>query len=544
MENNNQTKKQTFLYGAVILIAATLIVKVIGFIFKIPLRNYILYENNGIGMAYFNTAYNIYVLFFTISTAGLPVALSRLTAVENVKGNYKNERRIFNVAMVIFCAVGIVGTALMIIFAKQFAAAASRSDAYLSIIVIAPTLLFVCITAAYRGLFQGRRNMIPTAISEVIEALGKLAVGLAAGFYAISKGYDTVTVAAFAISGLTIGVAIGALYLFLTDTLTRLKSKEKLVNAPGQKTPKRFAIAKEVFRIAIPITLSSSLLSLSSLIDTFIMGGRLQYIGYTEEQANIIYANYSTMAISIFNFPNALVVPFAISIIPVIAAAFYQKKAETVRTTIESTFRMVFIIAMPCSMGVAAMSQPVLNLLFNDKVAVADTAPLLSVLAIAIVFVAMVSVTNSMLQAQKMESKTLLSMACGGTLKLVTSYVLIGIPQIGRFGTPIGTCVCYLTIVLMNFYFLSKHMKVLPALKNTFVKPFIAAALCAFMAILSYKLLSLYIRDGLATLIALAVAVIVYVFMLFIQKTLLKEDVLLLPKGERIYKVLHRINFI
>ena len=555
----SNSKKQSFLFGAIILVSANMIVKLIGFIYKIPLYNFMSTVggdgggNGGVGMAAVNAAYQIYVWFFSISTTGLPVAISNMISVANSQKNYKEEKRIFKLSLIIFIILGTAGTAIMLLGARGFAGAMKNPDAYYSILVIAPTLFFICITSAYRGFFQGRQNMIPTAVSEIIESSGKLGVGLIATVYAINRGYDLPVVAAYAVSGLTVGVAFGALFMIITKKLIKLEEDNILEPMQTERMSVRSnkTIAKEIIKISLPIMLSSSFVSLSGLVDTFLMQRRLIDIGYIFEGAESVakaaadaYGNYSTMAISFFNLPNSLVIPFAVSIIPVISAAYAQKNMESIRATIESTFRMVSIIAMPSAFGIAAMSGPILNLMFDDKDAVARTAPMLSILAIAIVFVALVSVTNSMLQAQRQENKTIISMALGSAVKLVGSYILIGIPALGRFGTPISTCLCYLTIVMINFYFLSKTTSVIPAVKKTFFKPFIASAVTGLSAVLSYRAASIFIYEKIATLVAIVLAVVIYVVMLFALKTLTKADVLLLPKGTKIYAALKKYNLI
>ena len=546
----NSNRNQSFLFGAIILVFANLIVKLIGFLYKVPLYNLMAGVDGGsggVGMAPYTAAYSIYVWFYSISTAGLPVAISRMISGANALKNYREEKKIFSLSLMVFIILGTVGTAVMILGARGFAGAIKNPSAYYSILVISPTLFFICITSAYRGFFQGRQNMIPTAISEIIESSGKLVVGLIATWYAISKGYSLPVIAAYAVSGLTVGVAIGALFMIITKKL--VKHEEEIL--PEMSVRNSGTIVREIIKISLPVTLSTSLISLSSLIDTFLMQRRLIDIGYIYEGAKSIadaaadaYGNYATMAISFFNLPNSLVIPFGVTILPVITTAYTQKNMEAIKATVESTFRMVSIIAMPSAFGIASMSGPILNLMFNDKGAVSRTAPLLSILAIGIIFVAMVSVTNSMLQALKQENKTIISMALGAAIKFMGSYILIGIPAIGRYGTPISTCLCYLTILTINFCFLSKTTSVVPAIKKTFVKPFIASAATGLSAILIYRAARLVISDKIATVAGILFAVAVYIIILFALKTLTKEDVLLLPKGAKIYAALKKFNVI
>jgi stage V sporulation protein B len=532
------------MHGALILVCATLIVKLIGFIYKIPLYN----TMGEVGMGYYSAAYNIYVWFFTISTAGLPVAISKMIAIANADKNYREEKKIFRLSLIIFVIIGLFGSGVMFFGAKLFAGAAEMPDAYYSLTVISPTVLFICITSAYRGYFQGNHNMIPTAVSEVIESSGKLFVGLTAIWFAVNtlEISEDKHISAFAVSGLTIGVMAGALFLTVMKLINdRVKTENTVQNAPPLKVRSDKQIIREILKISLPITLSSSLISLSSFIDTFTMPRRLIGIGYTQDAAAGALGNYTTMAVSFFNFPNAIIMAFAVSIIPVIAEAFKKNDKKTLDSTSESTFRIVSMIAMPCAFGISCMSNPILNLLFDDKEAVAGTAPLLSVLAIGIVFVAMVSVTNTMLQAQGFENKPIISMACGAAVKLIVSYVLLGIPAVNRFGTPIGTCFGYFTIMGINFYFLKKHANIVPPVRKTFLKPFISSAVMSVCTILSYTLLERALNGSvLAVFAALVIAVGVYILLTLAFKTLTKYDVLLLPKGAKIYEAMKKKNLI
>jgi stage V sporulation protein B len=252
------------------------------------------------------------------------------------------------------------------------------------------------------------------------------------------------------------------------------------------------------------------------------------------------------MAVPFFNLPNTLAVAFATSIIPVIATAFSEKNTQAIKSTIESTFRVVSIIAMPCAFGLACMSKPILSLIYPERMSeVVSTAPLLSILGLGVVFVSMMTITNNMLIAQHQEMKTIISMICGMSVKIISSYILIGTPWINKFGTPIGTCLCYLTIMSMNFYFLAKYTKVVPSVRQTFLKPFMAAAVMAICTILSYMLFNKVLNGSrIAVLAALVIAVAVYGVCILAFKTLTRDDILLLPKGANLYEAMKKRKLI
>lgn len=544
------TRKQSFVLGAVWLMASNIIVKLLGAVFKIPLRNLVGVES----MAYFNSAYSFYVLFYMISTAGLPVAISRMVASANARGNSGEVKRIFKVSMAMFVAIGTVGTAAMVIFSKAFARSTGiGEDLYLSIIAIAPTLFFICITSSYRGYFQGLQNMIPTSVSQVIEAVGKLFIGLIAGYVAMKAGCSSAEVAAYVILGITIGVIANTLYLAIAKAVPL----NNQLNCDLAAVPRsRGQISAELIKIAIPITISSSIMSLTNVIDTMVVVNRLVDIGIANDLAVAYYGSYTSSAVTLFNMPPTLIYPFAISAIPALSASFANKDYAKSKATVESTFRIASLIALPCALGMSALSKPIIDLLFRDEDIgfMADggiitsngvSGPMLSILAIAIFFMGIISVTNSILQAYGREMTTIISTCSGIVTKFITAYVFIGIPKIGVYGIPLSTALCYIVIMICNIFFMVRYTGIVPGIRKIFLKPFVASVLCAGGALGAHLLLEMTPFAGkLSTIISILVAVIIYVLAILLVKGLDREDVEMLPGGRKISSVLIKHNLI
>jgi len=542
VQTTSKKSSNLFFSGVLVLTLSNILIKIIGLTLKIPLHALL----GDDGMAYYNTAYDIYVWLYMVSTQGLPVAISIMISESRAKGNFKESKRIFRITLMLFIVIGLVGMFIMMGGSKLFAAAYKFEESYLSIIAIAPTLFFICISSAMRGYFQGYQNMVPTAVSQIIEALGKLIIGILFANFAISKGCSSAEVAAYTILGLTIGVAAGMLFL----TVSKLLFKEAPYNAefvrPDSDSLESRPV-KELLKIiivtSIPIMLSSSVMSFTNVIDGIIISRRLQGIGYTEEMARTVFGNYKTCAISLFNMPPALIYPITYSLIPLLSATIATGDKARVEMIQRSTLKLASIIAIPCALGMSVLSEPILKFIFKEESA-KMAAPLLSVLALSIFFIGMLSMTNAVLQAHKLERKPVISLVTGSVVKLVSSYILIGIPGIEMFGAPIGTFLCYLTIVAMNFYFMVKHIGVSPKITAVFLKPFIASVICALSAVLSYKLLDAAIGGRIATLGAIVVAVVVYGAVLILIKGIAREDLELLPKGEKIARIMERAHLI
>ena len=540
----SKTKKSTKLFfsGIIILTISNLLMKAIGLLFKIPLNHIV----GDTGMGYFNSAYAIYVTFFMVSTAGLPMAVALLISESRAKGNVKQVKRIFNVSVMLFFIIGLVGMFAMMFGSKAFSSLMKSEPTYLCIIAIAPTLFFICISSAIRGFFQGYQQMVPTAISQLIESLCKLLVGIMMAMWSISAGYEIHETAAFTVLGLTVGAALGMIFLVVSKMIFKeSKYNEEFIQLDDdqQITESVKVILKRLVIIAIPITLSASLLSLANFIDAIIVQNRLQAAGMTQIEATTVFGNYTTLAVPMFNLPPALIYPISYSIIPMIRAVMVAGDKARAKLIMESSLRVAVLVAVPSALGLSALAKPILNLFYTSK-SVEMAAPLLSILALSVFFLCVLSVTNAILQACGHERKPIISMVVGAVVKLVSSYILIGIPGIGIYGTPISTFLCYLTVTSINFYFVAKYVGIVPKVRRVFVRPFAAAVLCMISAVGAYALFEKLHPGRLATLGAIFVAVVVYAVLIFVFKAISKEDMLLLPKGKKLCAVLEKMKLI
>ncbi len=535
----NSTK--LFFSGVVVLTVANLLVKVIGLLFKIPMNTVVGDE----GMGYYTSAYTIYTFFYMISTAGLPVAVSIMISDSRSKGQLKQIKKIFRTTVTLFFIIGIVGMAAMFAGADTFASLLKASPTKISIMAIAPTLFFICISSALRGYFQGFQQMVPTAVSELIEAACKLALGIIFALYALDQGYEIHIVAAYAAAGLTIGAGLGMLYLCITKLFFKESAyTEEFVSTVGisDDTEPSSRILKRLVIIALPITISASVMSLTNMIDMVIVQRLLQETGMTQEQATTVYGNYTTLAVPMFNLPPVLIYPISAAIIPLLSVAKNQGDPKRSRTIMESALRVAVLIGVPCAFGMSALAEPILNLFYRVPESIAMAAPLLRILAPSTLFVCILSVTNAILQACGQERKPVISMLAGAAVKLISNYFLIQL--IGMRGTPISTFLCYLTVTCINFTFVAKYAGIVPNIKRVFLRPFACGIVCAATALGAYSLYETFISPKIATLGAILTAGIVYVLLIFLLKAVTAEDIRLLPKGNKICSVLEKTHLI
>lgn len=527
----NTNNKNTLVSGVMILTVANLLVKVIGLVFKIPIQRLIGDE----GMGYFNMAYNVYSWLYLVSTAGLPVALSVLISRSNANKKSEDTRVIFKTAVILFAAIGIACALFMGVFARQIASAVAIDNAYLCAVAIAPTLFFVCISSSVRGYFQGFGNMAVTAISQVIESLGKVIFGLLLAVYSIKKGDPIYVTAAYAISGVMLGTLFSMMFCIISKLFFSPKTSRTQSNISCG-----FAL-QSLVKLALPITLSASVMGLINVIDTAISAGSLQKIGYTVTEATEIYGNYTTLAVSLYNMPGVLIYPIACAIVPHLANRLTLKR--DVNDVISSSVKTCCVISMPCAVGMGALAYPILCLLFPESSAQL-AAPMLTMLSPAIFLYAMMSITNSILQASENERLPILSMIIALGVKLVSSYLLIGVDGVGRLGIPLGTCLCYLTVVVINFVFVAKKTASSFGIIKTFGLPLICAGICGLCARGIYTALSGFIDGSIATLLAIACAVFVYAICIFKLKVITDLDITYLPKSDKIKHILKKIKLL
>lgn len=540
MSTTSKSRNKLFFSGVLLLTFSNLLIKVIGLVLKIMLHPFL----GDVGMSYYSVAYDIYVWLYMISTAGLPVAISIMISESRARGNVREAKKIFRITLIVFVIVGLIGMSIMLFGSRLFASMYEIDNSFYCIMAIAPTLFFICISSSIRGYFQGYQNMFPTSISQIIEALGKLVIGMLMATYAIRQGYELYIVAAYTISGLTIGVAAGMLFLVISKLTFRASAYDAEYLTPeSDSLPVRSSgkLLRTLLFMAIPITFSSSIMSFTNVLDGIIIGQRLTSIGYTAEMYESAIGNYKSLAIPMYNLPPALIYPISYSIVPLLSANIASGAKERVKLVMQSSLRVTALLMLPCGLGLSALSLPILKLLFNAESA-AKAAPLLSVLAPSVLPVGMLAITNAILQAHKLERKPLISILVGSVVKLISSFILLGIPGIEMYGAPIGTFLCYLTIVAINFYFMAKHIGWIPNFGKILFRPFLASVLCAGAAIGSYLLVYRFWASRYAVLPAIAVAIAVYVVAIFLLRAVSEDDIRLLPKGDRIYGLLHRMR--
>ena len=523
-------RERRFFSGVLLLSLSTVVVKLLGLGFKIPMLSFLGTE----GMGYFNSAYEIYAMLCTVATAGLPVALSIIVASSRAKHDFFAVEHVYRYAFRIFFVFGTSAAVLMAVFSEELASLIGNPAAQQCIVAIAPTLLFVCIAGAIRGYCQGFEYMTPTAVSQLIEALGKLVLGVFLAKFAIKRGYSLPIVSAFAVLGISFGSLFSLLYLMLVKRLKSFESVAK--DTEKARNIKGSATVIKLLRIALPITLGSAVIGLTRIIDMTLIMHRLGDVGINIAQRNEIYGAYTTLALPVFSLIPALIAPVSVALVPQLSA-FTQSKDKSGETVVlENSIRLTAILALPASLGLTMFSKQILELIFRDQgEAIAISAPLLSALGGSVLFSCLITTTNAILQAYKRPGLPIISMTVGVGVKLISSYALMGVESIGVMGAPLGSLLCNLCITLINLAFVSRALgEGLDAFK-LFFRPLTAAVLSVGGAFALYAYLYDYVGDGVLSFVsALAVAVLLYALLSLLTGSITKRDISLLPFGDRL----------
>ncbi len=550
-QDSGKKKGQNYLHGAAILTAGVIIMKILGFFYKIPLGNILGDE----GYSMFMGAYSIYFIFFTLATAGLPVALSRLVAEADANGRARQEQKLFRVALVTFTVLGLLFASIMFFFPRWLAAVyLENPDAAPSVRAMAPAILLVCMVSAYRGYCQGNGNMLPTTVDEVLEVLFKVVAGLVIAVLVLRAKAGKPDALPMGSAGAIFGVSVGSAVSLLYMVLYKRRHYDVLA-APytaGVRDPhdvpedddavdSALTIVKNIFSIGVPIALGACIMALLNSVDSKLCMNRLQSAaGFNYQQAKVLYGVYGK-AQTLFNLPAAFITPLTISIVPAISSALAIGDKHSAGKVSEDSMRISALVSVPMGVGLAVLAKPIMDTLYPGS---HPAGPgLLGVMGIASFFVCILLMENAILQASGKEKLTMVTLIVGGLVKILINWFLVARREINIYGAPVGTLVSYLVMAVMNYVFMWRCLDYRPRLLRCFAGPVLSSAVMGVTAWTLFGLLARVLGHGrFATLLAMAVAILaavaVYLAAAIFSRSVTSEDMRLIPGGEKIAKIL------
>ena len=532
MEKKTQhPASDSFVKGAFILGITGVFVKILGAFFKIPLANLLGPE----GMSYYSSAYPIYNFFIVLATAGLPTAIGKMISEQRALGEYDNIDRTFKSGMMLMTAVGLFGTLFMYFGADMIVEGIKNPNAALAFKALAPAIVIVSLMAVFRGYFQGFQNMKPFAMSQVFEQLGRVIVGYGLAIYFLDQSLELA--AAGATFGATTGAIAGLGIIFLTYIKFKKKHAKEIAHQLTGKILSHSALIKRIGMIAVPITLGAAVMPLMNTIDVMLVMNRLTDIGMGEN-ANDLYGMLSGYAATLVNLPQVITSAIQISIVPAVAALYVRNEAKNLSRTIQNGIRMTLIISMPATAGLVLLSQPIMELLYPNQIQYAQTTgQILSILGFGVIFLGMFQVTTGVLQGISMQNRPAMNLMVGAIIKIILTYVLVGIPSINIYGAAISTLAAYGTATTLNLITMKRHANITFDPKVVVLKPLIAVLVMSVVVVLVHMGSLLIMPSKLATVAAIGIGMIVYFIMLFKTKTITEEDYAMMPGGRRLKKI-------
>ena len=535
MEQNNANK---FMKGAAVLAVAGLLVKVMGVFFRVPLTNWVGAE----GMSYYTSVYPFYTFFLLLSTAGIPVAISRMVSERSAVKNYGGAHKVFRVSVWLLGGIGLVSF-LLVHFGAGFieTTVLNNPGTQYALKAIAPSLFLVPVMAAYRGFFQGRQNMNPTAVSQLLEQFFRVGVGLLLGHSLLTAGYDKF--AAGAIFGCTAGAGAGLAIAIIIYLLNRRVVMSQIKRTRSHEVDETWQkIVKEILIIAIPITIGACIYPLINAIDSMMVMRRLQAIGFTLDESRVLFGKLGGYCASLVGMPQVLIQAIVMSLVPAIAAGFKVKNKEEVEFNMQFAMRTTMIIGFPCAVGMIVLAHPILLLLYPFQAEeVAETALVFAIMAISIIPMSPMVTLTGALQGIDKQMLPVKNFAIGAVAKVILTFILVGIRPINVNGASIGTIVCYIVATILNLRDVKKVAGVEFDVKTTYIKPLISSAVMGVAAIVVYKVLMLILKsNAISCLLAIGVAVVVYGVMVLVTGTITIEEIGRLPKGDKLVGLLRK----
>ena len=531
-----EKKQSSFVKGAAILGIAGLIVKVIGAFFRVPLANHVGPE----GMSYYEVAYPYYSGLLVIASAGLPTAISKMVSERVTMRDYRGAREVFRTAQILLLVIGIVLGLLMFFLAKPLAASSGLDDAYLSFRAFAPALLFVSIMCAYRGYLQGMQQMSGTAISQIVEQLGKLLIGLALAIKLLPKGPQYAAMGA--IIGVTASELIALIVIFLIYRMRKKGFDAKLSRSPQTK-PRGFGvIAKSLLAIAIPVTIGASISSLAGIVDVALIINILtNNLGYETKVAQTAFSLLRTNVTTLTNMPGVLTMALAMSLVPAISAGIARRESGSVRLASRLGLKLALIIGIPCATGLFVLAAPVISLLYPNLTAaeLALATDLMHTASIGVIFLSMVQTMTGVLQGMGKQNVPVFNLFLGFLLKVTVLLVLMNIPSVNIQGAAVSTVVCYAFAGIADTVYTARRARLKLPVFDVFLKPLLASLMMGAAVHFAYGYLAGGGHTTLATLASVCAGVGVYGILAVLLKMFSYDELALIPGGTKLRRLIY-----
>ena len=532
----SKRKRQTesFMQGVFAIMFSQVLIKIFGMIYKLYLTNK---EGFGdAGNAIYSSGFQIYALLLTLSSIGVPNAISKLVAERLAVGDSKGAHRIFKVAFATFSIIGGIGTLILFYGAKYIAYNMLQiPEAEYTLVALSPSIFFVAISSVVRGYFNGRQNLKATANSQTIEQVFKtcLTIIIVAVIGAFSSN-NTIIMAAGANLATTLSTFLSFAYLYLYYGERKKEIAQDIKSSTNYKAYRIKDIIKTILSVSIPISLSSLMSVITKNIDAITVVSGLKTF-MTEASAKIQYGILAGKVDALTAVPLSLNIAFATALVPTIASAKAVGNIQIARERTELSLLITILIGLPCTVGMFVFAPQILNLLFPN----ANRGELLlQISSLTIIFSVLIQTVNAGLQGIGKIMVPATALGIGVIVKYILNLILIKNPSIGVYGAGIASLCCNVVVFLIGITVLIKNMKLQLDLGKFMIKPILSTGMMAIVSLYVYNVLQKLIANQLATVISIAGAGIIYIISLLILRNLTKEEIYKMPQGDKIVKAL------
>ena len=537
--------KTNFLVQGSILAVAGILVRVIGIIYRVPVQNILGQE----GTTYYGAAYDVYSLFLLISSMSMPLAVSKIVSMKLAKNQIKNAYRAFIGALVVGFAIGLVVSGVIFYGAEFFAEMWGYPSAVYAIKVLAPVLLIMSVLGVLRGFFQGMGTMMPTAISQILEQVANAIVSIVGAMFLFKLGRDAGQSAALGAAGSTLGTLVGAVVAFLflvivymmyVPVLRRQLSRNKMVEPEPYKD-----LSKELMLTILPVLLSTTVYNFSSILDSGVFGNICSRVfDMAEKEYSALYGIYSGSYKLLTTAPIAIASALSSAIVPSIIRSLTAGDKRTTIKKIESSMRLTMIIAIPAGMGLSVLGGPILKLLFRIEPEYMDYASKLMILSVVTVIVfAMSTISNAVLQGINRMKTPIFNALIGMIIHYIALVLMLIVFKPNLYAVVIGDIIFGLAVCILNSISIYKYIGYKQEIFKTFILPLIASAIMGAITFGVYKISYMVVNiNAVACMLAIFVAIVAYALSLLLIQGISEEEVLMLPKGEKIVSLLKRFS--
>lgn len=538
MSKEVKSRSESFMSGVMTLMIAQIIVKIVGLIYKIYLTNRPGFGDTG--NAIYNSGYQIYALLLLLSSIGIPNAISKLVSEKTSIGDYKGAHRVFKVAFMLLTIIGSIGS-LLLFFGAEFIAntVLQIPEAKPTLMCLSPSIVLVAMSSVIRGYFNARNNMKATGNSQALEQIFKtvftvIAVELVAYF----TSNNVTLMAAGANLATTLSVIGSFIYIYKFYMARRKGIWQEIREAKEFEHETNKNIISSIFKISIPISLTSIVSSINKNIDSITVIRGLKKIT-TEASAKEQYGILSGKVDTLIALPLSFTVAFATALVPGLSSAKAKNDNAAIEKRIKLSLLITILIGMPCAFGLCVFAKQILELVFPNATA---GVGILQSISFLVVFTTLAQTINGSLQGLGDYKTPVIALVIGVIVKTILNIIIIPIQGIGIYGATVSSQICHFISFIVGFIKLKKMTKVKFDFKKFAIKPILASIIMSIVSYATYYLLNMALPSRIATIIALTVAVITYFIAVIILKIFSEEEIKDLPKGENIHKMLVKLK--